>query len=235
VELVLNIFLFFFRIFDFESAQSKVDAPEITFRYLSQVDQFACPISQFIAGKKISFLVDESKSGALVQKLPALQKAWSEQGSELFRETSRILNSSFGYQKHKTGVFFCETIPSWGFPRIVRVNTNTKAQNQIDHTENELFIDTVFHEHLHLLVYRLLKWKLESPMLVQYRNEDVNTRGHLHLFAIQKMVYENLNRGQSWNKVLSENQRTDKSYRRAMEIIYLEGADKFIEEIKISK
>jgi hypothetical protein len=235
MELILNLFLYFFRIFDFETPPPFVDSPEITFKYLSRLDRFGCPIFQLVGGQKISSKFNETRSGELLQKIPDLQKVWSEQGSELFRETSRILNSSFGYQKHETGVFLCDAIPSWGFPRIVRIFKSVNSQKKIEQIENEIFVDIVFHEHLHMLVYRLLKWNLESPMLDKYRDEDINTRGHLHLFAIQKMVYENLNRGQSWNKVLSENQRSAKLYRRAMEIVYLEGAEKFIEEIKISK
>lgn len=72
----------------------------------------------------------------------------------------------------------------------------------------------------------------KSPLLKKYSTEPYEVRDHLHLMALQKMVYLKLNR-QDILDMLDESYRTkqSKDYRRAWEIVNdIEGYEMVIHD-----
>ncbi len=93
------------------------------------------------------------------------------------------------------------------------------------------FTVLVFHELLHCWVDDNINGT--SPLLTKYHNEHCEVRSHIHLMAIQKMVYTNINRPDIV-EMLDQSYRhlCLPTYRRAWEIVNdIEGCEAVINDI----
>ena len=103
-------------------------------------------------------------------------------------------------------------------------------------SREDSFTSCVFHELLHVWIDENID-KNSSPLLAKYREEDCHAREHLHLMAIQKMVYIKINRKDIVD-VLDEGYRKfewSPAYCRAWEIVNdIEGYETVLKDIEVS-
>ncbi|MFZ4405338.1 MAG: hypothetical protein ACOYOK_14660, partial [Pseudobdellovibrionaceae bacterium] len=93
----------------------------------------------------------------------------------------------------------------------------------------DAFADLVFHELLHTWVgEHLIR---PSPLFHKYENEARLTRNHLHLMAVQKLIYQKLNRDDLIQMIQNQYNR-HAEYKRAWDIVNAEGIQVFIDELK---
>jgi hypothetical protein len=99
-------------------------------------------------------------------------------------------------------------------------------------SRQDAFVCDVFHELLHVWVDENIN-KSTSAMLAKYQSEDSDTCEHLHLMAIQKMVYFKIGR-QDMVEMIDQAYRNfaPASYRRAWEIVSdIEGNEAVLQDI----
>ncbi|MGE0010158.1 MAG: hypothetical protein AB7F19_06510 [Candidatus Babeliales bacterium] len=98
-------------------------------------------------------------------------------------------------------------------------------------SRSDEFTTTMFHELLHVWVDENVSQ--ESPLVKKYSKEDIVVNAHIHLMALQKMVYLNLNRPDLL-EMIDDGYRNyaPLSYKRAWEIVNdIEGYEAVLKDI----
>lgn len=201
-------------------------APSVSFHYNAAIDNYLCQ-------RKSKARILPNWHSELTSKLPQLEQVWNQLGPRLLAETSKLTGKPFPYSHYNVSVFLCPDLPGLSFPIImVPVRMYLKhAVIQQTWGKNE-FVDMVYHELLHLYVARALHWNLWTPLLKKHHNEALNTKIHLHLFALQKAVYFNLGLQKEWQIVVEENKQFPTQYSRAIAIVEEDGYQPYINELR---
>lgn len=223
MEHLFSLLLWVFSLAGYETPRPNAGsaAPRITFRYAPYVDNLLCPLSRVVRPPVSvpDVAVDFDRLAAdLSRELPRLQKVWDERGPELLKAASELLGSKFAYDQDEMGLFFCPRLPSWAKPRLISVWQYMPSVPASARWSDEEFVDVVFHEQLHMLVNRLLGWKLDSPTLERYADEPLFTKIHIHLYAIAKAVYFKLGLEERWRKIKERSKTFPPQYPRAIAI-----------------
>lgn len=114
--------------------------------------------------------------------------------------------------------------------RFLKSYSNTESPSPIHG-----FVDVTFHE----LIHNFLDENFDpsrSILIKKYKNEDDSVLAHIHLMALQKALYNNLNRPEmiEWIEVFYK--QIGKSYLRSWEIVNkLENYQEFVKEVKTLK
>lgn len=98
-------------------------------------------------------------------------------------------------------------------------------------SRSDEFTTTLFHELLHVWIDENVSQ--ESPLIKKYSSEDVVVYAHIHMMALQKMVYLNLNR-LDLLEMIDDGYRhfAPLSYQRAWEIVNdIEGYEIVLQDI----
>jgi hypothetical protein len=178
--------------------------------------------------------VTEDLKHQLTNQLPQLTSAWGKDAPILFKELfstfqkgikaenrNALINLSHGssYGSHRFLIFglrwFLDPEP-WRFAI----------------SKEDAFSALVFHELLHVWVDENLH-KDRSELLQKYRDEDSLVLDHLHLMAIQKMIYLKINRPDLLD-FIDESYRTNQGplYKKAWEIVNnIEGYESVLADI----
>lgn len=234
MEILFSLWLWFAGLFNVEAPPPLIKAPKITFIHASYVDQIVCPVASLFSwsGRVVLDTPFANQKTELNLNIPKLQTLWNEKGPPLLQKASELLNSGFGYEQDVTGLFLCTQIPSWAKPRIISVWQYLPSTPENLRWKDLEFVDVVFHEHLHMLINRKLGWTLHSKLLEKYEEETLFTKIHMHLYALQKQSYLDLNLMEEWEQIILRNKSFPKSYQRAVEIVEIEGAQAFIAELR---
>jgi hypothetical protein len=237
MELIFSFTLWLFGVFNFETPPPYSQAPTINFRYANYIDDLVCPIAKILsptASKEASESFAKYELD-LEENSSRFHKLWDGTGPKLLTSTSALIKTRFGYHSKSVALFFCPHISSWSLPRIVPVWQYLPSTPKEKRWSDSEFIDGVYHSQLHMLIFRTLKWRVSSPLLIKYKHEDLYTKTHLHLYAVQKEVYRQNGKNDIWKDVVARTKTLSKSYQRAIEIVELEGAEAFINELKIAQ
>jgi hypothetical protein len=99
-----------------------------------------------------------------------------------------------------------------------------------------VFSNTVFHETLHRYVAECLDMlpARSTPLLEKYRSDPPGVLNHLHLFAIETMVYRKLGREKDLDVIIAFAQtlKSGALLKRAREIVAEEKPDSFVRELE---
>lgn len=164
---------------------------------------------------------------------PSLLSSWNQQAPMLFGAVFSCFNCGFK-QKNRTSIITLGNSWSYGSKSFLILGLfyyldSVPWKSSI--TKEDAFAMLVFHELLHIWVDDNVGNK--SALLTKYGNEHLHVREHIHLMAIQKMVYHKLNRPDMIQE-LDESYRkfSMAEYRRAWEIVNdIEGYKTVIQDI----
>lgn len=201
------------------------EIPIVTFHYSNAIDCYLCS-----SDEKSKIL--PTWHTELKEYLPFLENEWNKFGPRFLDATSKLIGKPFSYPKFDIPIFLCPNLPGTGLPLMVPVRMYLKSAVTEKPWGRSEFVDMVYHEMLHVYIARALHWNLWTPLLIKYRHEDLNTKIHLHLFAVQKAVYFNLGMEKRWQIVVARNKEFPPQYSRAINIIEKEGYQPFINELK---
>jgi len=99
-----------------------------------------------------------------------------------------------------------------------------------------LFSNTVFHELLHIYVGDVIESLpgQTTPLLEKYKAEHPAVLSHLHLFAVEGLVYQRLGREKDLEAVFAFERRQVRaaSLARAREIVAAEKPQSFVAELR---
>jgi hypothetical protein len=167
----------------------------------------------------------------LYEKLGVFQTAWDAEAAKLIPASEAVTGRKFFRKEYSVNLTACMWTPMGDPAFIINMNAflGPKAAPM------PVFISMVHHELLHSLVDNLMNddFAAQSPMIVKYQKEPINVLVHLHLMAIQKAAYESLGR----SDLVKETDRLylqliGGAYKRAWEIVGIEGTKPFLEETR---
>ena len=173
---------------------------------------------------------DERKE--LFSKFNEFQNEWDTIGPKLVAAVSKILKKDFKQKEMIAAIFLCKKTPSMSMPLLINGNWFAKGKDSIP---SHMITALTFHELLHTFLDDNYSLLLSTSLIARYQRQGESNRvlGHLHLMAIQKMVYLSLGMKDRLNEVIDlESSFSNGGYKRAWEIINKDGYLPFIGELK---
>ena len=131
----------------------------------------------------------------LLDKLGWFQSQWTIQGRPLLTETVKVIGKPFPMGDLQAAVFLCPRFPFMGTPlafnMISYLDSSAKDIASLGTPmPTFFFISTAFHEILHKYIDNILN---ENPSnILKNTNASELYKAHLHLFALQKTVFESI-------------------------------------------
>jgi hypothetical protein len=163
------------------------------------------------------YKIDEAWQNEVEKRTPEFQALWEKNAPELLGAVINHFHRGWSRKELTATLSLCDT-GSMSNPLIV----NARAQlvsfmNPKPVRPDYAFVDTVFHELLHNFVVENLPD--ETPLLKHYENEHRLVKNHLHVLAIEKLVYTKLQKTDelAWLEYL--NNRIGGEYLRAWQIV----------------
>ncbi len=179
------------------------------------------------------------KSRPRVQELlKTFDQIWTEEGGKLLSTTVKEIGLPFRRKELSCTVTVNPNEYSCSHPLIINA-ARFFTVTQFSRIDRLRFIDILYHELLHRYLDDHFEKALDissanpSPLMLKYEIEDIFTHAHVHLYALQKFIFQRLGLDQNWAQVLVWAQEIPvKGYQRALEIVEIEGAETFVAELK---
>jgi hypothetical protein len=200
--------------------------PEVSFQY-SPVFDDACAD----ATKQV---IDPEAVKELQSRFASFQDAWRKDGPELLGTVPDLTNVPFRFRETKVALILCG-FPSMANPLMINVSRYLKATAQGPVAPLVVFSNSVFHEILHRYVTDWLGTRGHTtPLLEKYGAEPKVVLSHLHLFAIEALVYRKLGREKDLEIVLASQQAIPPwpAFKRTREIVEKEKPESFVREFR---
>lgn len=224
---------FMFRLFIFSCISvlminAEIQYPEISFKY-DWKSTVIDAVGRFAFGNSVT----AERKAQLKKELPHFVRAWQQAAPKLFGEVFSAFKRGFKSSKRTASVYLCHN-SSYGSDwfLILGLRYYLDPEPWLRPTSKEdTFVDLVFHELLHVWIDENISGK--SALLKKYRHEHEYVRDHIHLMAIQKMVYLKLNRLDMVDHIDEGYRKLSlPEYRRAWEIVNdIEGYEAVIQDI----
>lgn len=161
--------------------------------------------------------------------LPVLIESWNEQAPILFGEIFNRFHCGFKYEK-QTAILSFACNGGYGANDCLWLGLRYLIDDTVvSKYDNGCIL--IFHELLHIWVDDNIA--NTSKLLIKYQDEEQDTREHIHLMALQKMTYINLNMRDELDAI-DKGYRHDAppAYRRAWEIVNdIEGPELVLQDI----
>jgi len=200
--------------------------PEVTFQY-SPVFDDAC-------ADATKQKIDPEAVKELQSRFASFQDAWRKDGPQLLGAVPELTNVPFRFRESKAALVLCD-FPSMANPLMINVNRYLKVTAQGPAAPVEVFSNALFHETLHRYITDWLGTRGHTtPLLEKYKAEPKVVLTHLHLFAIEALVYRKLGREKDLEAVIVSQQAIPPwpSFKRAREIVEKEKPENFLQEFR---
>lgn len=179
-----------------------------------------------------------ANQATIARLLPQMQQAWDTLSSSLIDTTTAEIGKEFrrreliAYLTMHPTMFFCS------HPFLININRfldfDGSSQEQV-----LKFCDVVFHEALHIYLDDNFADLLDetssgaSPLIKKFEHMGPHVIAHIHLYAIQKHIYQKLKLASAWDDVCEHTKisRND-GYLKAVDLVNEVGAEAFIDELK---
>jgi hypothetical protein len=198
--------------------------PLIYFQYSPAYDSKYCPTAHEITPEWVA-------SAQTV--VSSLQSAWDLEAPVLLGAVAKTIRP-FRTRGEIAGLFLCRDLVSFSYPLFISAwPFIPEAMNGKPLPLSHIKFIT-FHEVLHRFVTENLDPSAPTPLLKKYSEEAPNVRDHLHVMAIQKLVYLQVDpSGESLKQLLAYERGYGKDYQRAWEIVNgPQGHEAFVQELK---
>jgi hypothetical protein len=202
------------------------DVPSVSIGYSSLLDA-ACAMM-------LTRPLDSAFVAGVVAQVPTYQRAWAARAPELLRTARTIAGQPYRFNETTAALVTCG-IPSMSFPLVLNARSFSKISGGSEADEVSMFVNTLFHELMHRYIGDQLRTlPSTTPLLAKYASEPVIVRNHLHLFALQELVYRQLKldgelaRAEALDRAL----RNGALFTRTREIVAAEGAAAFVAELR---
>ena len=208
-------------------AQNKV--PNITFNHSNVFDR--------TCSDTLKKPISPESLAELDRIVPRLRTRWETDGPKLLKTTAAIVGRPWAFSEWKYAMFLCDGFHSMSFPPLLDMKTFVPSTSKGEPESDEVFIAVIFHELLHIYVDDCLEGAPNgtTKFLEKYKAESSTVKNHLHLFAVEKLVYTKL-RMEKYLKdtIISEKKLSPgPSFTRAREIVDLETPETFVRELML--
>lgn len=221
-------------------------APKVVF-YQTMLPEAYCGYAS--AAKPDPAAIAEIKA-----RMPDFRTAWDKEGPGWLASVVRLTGHPFQFRETLAVLHACPDMESWSAPLMIAAARYTKAAGagaesgpvrralaagksfpRLPPKTLDDFVYVVWHEMMHRYVQEL-KMQLpggQAPIQARYAHEDETVRGHIALYATEKVIWKELGReAQYAARVAEAKARGYKSHYRAMEIVEAEGADRILAELR---
>ena len=174
------------------------------------------------------------------RRLPEFQEIWAKEGPRLLKTAQEITGQPFRYEEAIAVLQVCEEQQTGiSHPLLINAKWFLEAYDGKYRTHplwRETFVELMFHEILHRYIRDALGPGEGEPfrstkLMQRYSNEQLMTRTHLHLFAIERAVYNRVGR----NEIIGMTRDYGKewpAYVRAHQIVDELGAEAVLADFK---
>jgi hypothetical protein len=164
--------------------------------------------------------IKEEWKAELLSREPEFVRLWEKEGPRLVAAAEAISGKDFPSQEITARLTLCK-VPSESFPETGRVTINMRYALRSftpDSVSMRYKVNTLFHELLHIFLYR--RPIANSTLLKEHAMEDERVRDHLHLLALQKAVLLKLNEPDALKEVIAvDSVLPGGYYKRAWELV----------------
>lgn len=180
--------------------------------------------------------INEEMQNELFALIPMVDQLWAKESVALLGTTVATFNKGFDRTELSATLILCHTTPSMSHPLLINMRKFLKSAWD-DPRPQSYLVSLIFHEILH----RYLSENFDSlystsTLLKKYQSESGTVLAHLHLMAVQKYVYVQLNREAELKQTITwDSMIPNPGYKRSWEIIGIEGYQPFIDELLQSK
>jgi hypothetical protein len=198
------------------------EGPIIKYRYSSVFDRWCSATNGTV--------VPDSKRQQLLGKVENIQAEWDKLGPKLLATTETLVGEPFQRREVTATLFLCGRTPSMSMPLLINGNWFVDGEKQIP---DDMATHIVFHELLH--IYLVDHFMVESALRKKYEAEGESflVLNHLHLMAIQKLVYLELGLEEELGRVIANDNILAKgAYERSWEIVNDLGHEAFVAELQ---
>ena len=213
--------------------RTSAEAPDISLDWVGIYEMSLCRAprneAQFVAAKK------EAE-----QRLPEFQRAWAKHGPLWLDETAKLVGHPFEFKEALGTLIVCQDHP-WGtsYPLTINLEWFLSAYDgkYRNHPRwEDLFAERVYHEVLHRYIRDLLGPGKgvpfrETPLMRRYANEPLLTRTHLHVVAIERLLFGKLGKA-DLPPILRADHQHAPAYARAYEIVDEVGAENVLADLR---
>lgn len=157
---------------------------------------------------------------------------WEAQAPVLMGALISEFGRGFTRKEMSVTLSVCPAAASLSNPLVLNVSRFMKSyMQQYPVRPDFAFVDLLFHELLHTWVVE--GWPESSALLAKYKDESRSVRNHLHLMAVQKLIYLKLGRQDLLQWIGSNYSRMPGGYGRAWDIVNrIEGHEAFVAELR---
>ncbi|MGZ3771765.1 MAG: hypothetical protein ACXVCP_19465 [Bdellovibrio sp.] len=167
----------------------------------------------------------------LKKRVPDFQKQWDEDSQALFKVLVTEFKKDFSRSEYTASLSACAPAPSMPDPLVLNVSRYLRAYRAPKEPKDmKFFVDIPFHELLHLWLFE--HFPQDTPLKLKYKNEKIGVVSHIHLFAMESLIYEKANKLDIWKEVHDFHMRQGGIHGRAMEILDKEGRERILSELK---
>ena len=206
-------------------------APKIFFTTAVPYDNMCARGFKYSNQKTDSHQVKQSWIFELNARLSEFQKIWDTDSPNLFKILVTEFKKDFLRTEYTAALSACADAPSMPEPLVLNVSrylTSYMPANKKPKDMSE-FVDLPFHELLHIWLDE--NFKKTSPIKNKYKNEPITVVNHIHLFALQSLIYEKSNNAELWKKVRQFYFKKGGGYQRAIEILDKERRKTILAEL----
>jgi len=200
--------------------------PEVTFQYSPIFDEPCAAATKQV--------IDPEAVKELQSRFSSFQETWRKDGPPLLGAVPELTGVSFRFRETKAALILCD-FPSMANPLMINVTRYLKATAKEPVSPLAVFSNSIFHETLHRYVSDWLDTRgRTTPLLEKYRAEPTVVRAHLHLFAIERLVYRKLGREKDLEMVIASQQAIPPwpAFKRTREIVEREKPESFLQEFQ---
>jgi hypothetical protein len=219
-------------------AQSRRDAsPNAAVADVPSVALDYSPLLDGACAQRSSRPLDSTLVAHVIATVPAYRAQWAARGPALLRAEVAVTGQPFAYHEARPAIVTCG-LPSISFPLVLNAQSfqRGRALAGSDAGEMTLFVNTLWHEMSHRHVDDILQRQPghTTPLLTKYAGELPVVVNHLHLYAIQELVYRRLGLSPEVDLAIGVEKQlmNHASFDRAHEIVAREGADAFVRELR---
>ena len=181
---------------------------------------------------------------AIAARLPELVALWEREGPALLAETQRITGRPYHFAETYAVVHGCEDLGFLSQPLLIAGGPFTAIWESRppaaggrprQRRSDADFVNMVWHEVNHRYISHIIARlpAATTPLRERYAGDELFVRNHLHLFALEELVWRRLGRGAEFEarraRVLDGG---DPGMLRAYRIVMAEGAEAVVAEIR---
>jgi hypothetical protein len=172
--------------------------------------------------------IDPQRVAETARRTAEFQALWDKEGPRYLSATFNEIGVKFPFREMQAVLTVCPVVDSMSTPLLINVTPFlSDAQKPLPLW---FLSETVFHELMHTYVRQIND---VSALRKKYQTEPLVTLNHLHVMALEKFALTKLGEPERL-KYLDQliNTVAPPTYKRAWEIVNVEGYEAFVAELK---